>query len=373
MHEDVITTPPPLPEPPLPPVPAYRPVMQRPPSAEYPFVFDGSAREYFRIWIVNLALSILSLGIFSAWAKVRTQRYFYGCTRLAGVPFEYLAKPLPILKGRIIAVILFSSYVVAGQYSIGMQLGLALLIAVLAPWLIVRGTAFKARYSAWRGLNFRFIPDYGEAYIRFLVLILPLILTLGMLYPWIKGKQKEFIVENHRYGGNWFRFLLRPGQFYPPYLIAWGAIMGWMMLSSFLMIGMIMVDVASSGGSEEPPASMMIGLMVVMYSGYFAVLPFLAAALANLTYNHIEIDGRRFRSTLKGHQLLWIYASNTVAILLSAGLLIPWAMVRLARYRAECLSLLSPDDFNGMRAESSTGIDAIAAEVDGLFDIDIGL
>lgn len=373
MHEDVIA-PPPLPEPPpIPPVPAYRRFVHRPNPVEYPFLFDGSAREYFRIWIVNLALTILSLGIYSAWAKVRTQRYFYGSTRLAGVPFEYLAKPLPILKGRIIAVILFSAYVIAGQYSIAMQLGLALLIAVLAPWLIVRGAAFRARYSSWRGLNFRFIADYGEAYIRFLVLGIPLILTLGMLYPWVKGKQKEFIVENHRYGGNWFRFLLRPGQFYPPYLIAWGVMTGWMMLWSFLMIGLIFTNMASGGSDDQPNPVLMIGLMVVMYSGYFVVLAFLTAALANLIYNHVEIDGRRFRSTLKGHRLLWIYTGNTLAILLSVGLLIPWAMVRLARYRAECLCVLSVDDFNGMRAESSTSVDATAAEVDGLFDIDIGL
>lgn len=373
MYEEVIAKPPPLPEPPLPPVPVYRQFQQRPIPLEYPFQFDGSAREYFRIWIVNLTLSILSLGIFSAWAKVRTQRYFYGCTRLAGVPFEYLAKPLPILKGRIVAVILFSSYVIAGQYSIGTQLGAALLIAVLAPWLIVRGAAFRARYSSWRGLNFRFVPDYGEAYIRFLVLGIPLILTLGVLYPWIKGKQKEFMVENHRYGGNWFRFLLRPGQFYPPYLIAWGAMMGWMFLFSFISFGLVMANIASGNSEDKTPAWLMMTILVLMYSGYFVVLAFLAAALSNLIYNHVEIDGRRFHSTLKGHRLLWIYTGNTVAILLSAGLLIPWAMVRLARYRAECLSVLSADDFNGMRAESSSAVDATAAEVDGLFDIDIGL
>ena len=373
MHEEVIATPPPLPELPLPPVPVYRQLAQKPVPVEYRFQFDGSAREYFRIWIVNLTLSILSLGIFSAWAKVRTQRYFYGCTRLAGVPFEYLAKPLPILKGRIIAVILFSSYVIAGQYSIGMQLGTALLIAVLAPWLIVRGAAFRARYSSWRGLNFRFIPDYCEAYIRFLVLGIPLILTLGMLYPWIKGKQKEFIVENHRFGGNWFRLLLRPGQFYPPYLIAWGVLTGWMMLFGFLMFGLVIANLAAGNGDEKPSTWFVMSMLVFMYSGYFVVLAYLAAALSNLIYNHVELDGRRFRSTLKGHRLLWIYTGNTIAILLSAGLLIPWAMVRLAHYRAECLSVLSADDFNGMCAESSASVDATAAEVDGLFDIDIGL
>jgi hypothetical protein len=144
MHdEDVIEAPPPLPAPPAANFPAWPARQLRPPPIEHRFVFDGRAGEYFRIWIVNLALSILTLGIFSAWAKVRTQRYFYGNTRLAGVPFEYLAKPLPILKGRIIAVVLFSGYVLAGQVSIGLQLGLALLIAVLTPWLVVRGAAFR--------------------------------------------------------------------------------------------------------------------------------------------------------------------------------------------------------------------------------------
>jgi uncharacterized membrane protein YjgN (DUF898 family) len=55
---------------------------------EHPFEFGGDAREYFRIWIVNLALSVVTLGIFSAWAKVRSERYFYGNTRLDGDPFE---------------------------------------------------------------------------------------------------------------------------------------------------------------------------------------------------------------------------------------------------------------------------------------------
>ncbi|MED5348372.1 MAG: DUF898 family protein, partial [Pseudomonadota bacterium] len=42
------------------------------------FQFHGEGGEFFRIWIVNLVLSIVTLGIYSAWAKVRTKRYFYG-------------------------------------------------------------------------------------------------------------------------------------------------------------------------------------------------------------------------------------------------------------------------------------------------------
>ncbi len=40
------------------------------------FEFTGDGREYFRIWIVNVSLTVITLGIYSAWAKVRRMRYF---------------------------------------------------------------------------------------------------------------------------------------------------------------------------------------------------------------------------------------------------------------------------------------------------------
>src|SRR5262245_53377118 len=69
-----------------------------------PFQFTASGGEYFRIWIVNLLLTLLTVGIYSAWAKVRRLRYFYGNTSLAGSAFEYHGQPLQILKGRLIAL-----------------------------------------------------------------------------------------------------------------------------------------------------------------------------------------------------------------------------------------------------------------------------
>ena len=75
-----------------------------------PIVFTGKASEYFGIWIVNLLLSLLTLGIYSAWAKVRRKKYFYNNTLIENVGFDYHAKPLSILKGRIIAFVLFALY-----------------------------------------------------------------------------------------------------------------------------------------------------------------------------------------------------------------------------------------------------------------------
>ena len=40
------------------------------------FQFSGDAGEYFGIWISKLCLTIISLGFYAPWAKVRRLRYF---------------------------------------------------------------------------------------------------------------------------------------------------------------------------------------------------------------------------------------------------------------------------------------------------------
>jgi hypothetical protein len=52
------------------------------------FVFTGTTDEYFRIWIVNMCLSLVTLGIYSAWAKVRLTQYIRAHTTLDGMPLH---------------------------------------------------------------------------------------------------------------------------------------------------------------------------------------------------------------------------------------------------------------------------------------------
>src|SRR6478735_4428933 len=68
------------------------------------FSFMGSGKEYFGIWIVNVLLTIITLGIYSAWAKVRRNRYFYGNTVILDRAFEYHATGKQIFIGRLIVV-----------------------------------------------------------------------------------------------------------------------------------------------------------------------------------------------------------------------------------------------------------------------------
>ncbi|EXJ09667.1 Inner membrane protein yjgN [Nitrincola nitratireducens] len=107
------------------------------------FQFRGKGGEYFRIWIVNILLTILTLGIYSAWAKVRNHRYFYGNTHLNDHSFEYLASPITILKGRLVAVALLIIYILADQFFPLLSIALYIALIVSMPWLICRSMAFR--------------------------------------------------------------------------------------------------------------------------------------------------------------------------------------------------------------------------------------
>ena len=109
------------------------------------FSFSGTGSEYFRIWIVNLLFSILTLGIYSAWAKVRRTRYFYGSTSVAGTSFEYHGNPIAILKGRIMAFLLIIIYNIAIEMSLGVSL--LMLVVVMACLLYTSPSPRDKRQS----------------------------------------------------------------------------------------------------------------------------------------------------------------------------------------------------------------------------------
>ncbi len=98
--------------------------------------FDGNASEYFGIWIVNLLLTIVTLGIWSAWAKVRRMQYFYGNTRLGADNFEFLASGWQIFRGRIIAIVLLVVLFASQYISAWAQLIATLIFIPLFPWIV---------------------------------------------------------------------------------------------------------------------------------------------------------------------------------------------------------------------------------------------
>ncbi|MGH8445863.1 MAG: YjgN family protein, partial [Solimonas sp.] len=165
------------------------------------FRFNGSGGEYFGIWIVNLLLTLLTLGLYSPWAKVRRLQYFYRNTELAGSSFEYHGRPLAILRGRLIAFGLLLVYHFATTYiSIWTLVALAVLGLVL-PWLLRNALRFRAHYSSYRGLRFSFRGSLGGAYAVFLGYALLAFFTAYLAAPLFHQRLKRYQHGHAYYGG----------------------------------------------------------------------------------------------------------------------------------------------------------------------------
>lgn len=337
-------------------------------------VFSGRTGEYFGIWFVNLLLGIVTLGIYSAWAKVRTERYFYAHTTLAGASFDYLASPIAILKGRLIAYAVVLVLAVSSKFMPALYLLLLLVLGLVMPVLITWSLRFRARNSAWRGLSFRFDNDPGEAYGPFMLWPWLSGITLSLLYPAMKRRQHAFVVEGHRYGTRRFRFDGTTGQYLTAYLIALGCGIAAVVLFS-MAIGGAMVASKGAEASKAALGGAMIVVFLGFYAAFFALLVFLRVRYANLLWNNTSLAGHKFVSTVRVRDMWWLYASNLVAIICTLGLAVPWAMIRLARYRAAHFALDARGDFDEFVAASESRAGAAGAELVDALDmgLDIGL
>ena len=163
------------------------------------FTFTGTAREYFGIWIVNVLLTIITLGVYSAWAKVRRQRYFYGNTWLAGANFDYHARPVRILIGRMIVLAVLVAYNLALQFQpiLGGLIAVALIFA--APWFIMRGLRFNARVTSYRNIRFDFTGKYGGGFLAYVLGVALIYGSGGILAPLASQWMWGYTLDNLRY------------------------------------------------------------------------------------------------------------------------------------------------------------------------------
>lgn len=336
--------------------------------------FAGRAGEYFGIWFVNLLLGIVTLGIYSAWAKVRSERYFYGNTTLAGSSFDYLADPIAILKGRLIAYAVVIALLLSSKFLPILYFALILALFALMPLIIVLGLRFRARNSAWRGLSFRFDREGGAAYGPFLGWQLLSAITGTLLYPLMKLKQHEFVAGGHRFGRKRFEFAGDASRYYPPYLVALGIGAGLMLAFGIAFSAAIFAGVhAAEGPAAQALGVGVVAALVLFYAGMFALGIFLRVRYANLLWNNTRLGPHRFESSLRVRDMMWLYASNLVAIVCTLGLAVPWAMIRLARYRAAHFAVLADGGIDDFVRDQEREHAAAGAELIDALDVGIDL
>jgi uncharacterized membrane protein YjgN (DUF898 family) len=339
----------------------------RPQARRVDFRFTGDAGEYFRIWIINLLLSVLTLGIYSAWAKVRNKQYFYRNTILDGFSLDYVADPIRILKGRLIIAAAGGVLVGAQYYSrvaYAIVFGLFLLST---PWVLVKALSFGARNTTYRNIRFAFQGTAGESYGVYLTCALVQLLTLGTATPYVNFRQHKFMVERHNYGAERFLWNRKAGDYFRVYLRA--LLLTLPIIASFIGIGALLVNL--TGKSPLRIASL---LALPGYACLLIPAAYLRANIANLLFDGLRVGPHALRCRQQLWPLLRLYVENLIAIVGTLGLAFPWARIRMARYKASCMKAIIVGEFNVLAFPSGNEPAAYgeAAHDLGDFDFDLG-
>ena len=340
--------------------------------------FSGNAREYFGIWIVNFLLSIVTFGVYSAWAKVRNKKYFLGNTTIDDRPFDYHARGVQILIGRAIVVAGFVIYSVSSSISLIANGVVIVVLAAILPWLINRGLRFNAAMTSWSNVRFRFEGSYWRAFRVFMLYPFLAIFTLYLALPFVTRAAARYRIGRHRLGGHRFAFDSGVEPFYAAFFVtAIWAIFGFALSIGLMATSGILEYFAFGAQAGNRVGTVMIVALIVVAAIWFvAVFPLgtiYAAFTRNAVYAGTALEGgHRFESRISPSRLVWIAISNAVAIVLSIGMLLPWARIRVARYLCAHTWLKpagSLDDFVGEAEKRQSAIGDAYMDIDG---IDVG-
>jgi uncharacterized membrane protein YjgN (DUF898 family) len=360
-------------------------------------VFTGAGSEYFRIWVVNLLLTLLTLGIYSAWAKVRKTRYFYQNTRLDGHAFDYHGAPLAILRGRIVAVVLLVAY--SGSFDISPTLGLVTIavLCIAGPWLFMKAQQFRFRNSSWRGLRFGFNADLAASYRTLLPLLLlwfsgtilsalvvpgPVLavagITTGLLLPLMHHALKRYQHSRISYGNVTATFTPVVRRFYGTYLkgvllLLAAGVAGWAIATGLALLAVTLGAQVHVGDRPTARAFAMVAGGLVVMVAYLGAWPFFATRLQQIVWGNTHLGVVGFDTRIRAWPLVRLVFKCVLLTVFSLGLYWPFAVVALARYRIENMDVTAPAALNGTVGGVAARTTATGEGTADFFGLDVGL
>ncbi|WP_019277976.1 YjgN family protein [Vibrio coralliilyticus] len=382
-----------------------------------PVEFKGKGGEFFGIWIVNVLLTIITFGIYSAWAKVRTKRYFYGNTYVDNDNFEYHAEPMQILKGRLVAVAVLLVWAVANGFFPAVSVALLLVFYIALPWLLWSNARFDAAMTSYRNVHFSFDSSLKDAYMALMgrglgallamaiyigvvvavssvsavaatVLGIASLVFMAVLYAWVVAGAHKYFSNGYRYGDWKFSAELETGFFFKTYLKAIG--LG-IVASIVLLIAMSLTvfsgfdfTALQNGDFSSLMGVSQVTVFIVAYLAIITLTIGLTAYTTTRLRNYIfdqlqakleqESDDRyTFKSSLTARGYTWLVISNFLLQVVTLSIARPWVMVRTSRYVADNTVVFG--DMSVLKAtdQDSNVKSAVSDEVAQAFDLGIGI
>lgn len=361
-----------------------------------PIRFTGSGREYFRIWLVNLLLTLVTAGLYHPWAKVRRLRYFHANTLVAGQPLAFHGDPKKMLRSDLLVALLAILWAVAAKVSPVAGLAGLVLIALVWPMLFRASLQLRLANTSWRGLRFRFTGSRAGACRAVLPLFVPgavvvaslaaagddlarlpgwvvtvssaTVLVTLLLAPLLLWNLKKYQHDHYAFSLLQTELRTGPGSVYGVMLMSFG-----LMLAGSAVAGAMLEAVGgllegSDGGAAKSAraggiAWAISGVIVPLAAALFVQVvawPYFSWRLQNLLWSRTGNRLLRFKSTLPFWPLLRLTLRNWLLLVLSAGLYWPFARVALARLRLESVSIVNRANLDALLAQAGEGGEAAA-------------
>lgn len=339
---------------------------------KHPVHFHGHEGQYFRIWIVNVLLSIVTFGLYTPWARRRTAQYFYQSTEMAEGSFDFTAPIRRMVVGFLLFAGLYFAWSLASKSDSGQTrlLGNLVMLAVLiaVPWLWASAMRFRLGHTRWRGLRLRFAPGMGEVYAAsWPLLALPVL--------WFAAAMSLTTIRTYGVAGmsglvlaalvlmllclallqyNYARLLFlrtHVGAQAGHWKVERGVYLRIALQAAALGVVLVAVIlgcawlVTRSGSLPLPRRSVLgvFGLALAAAVWLLAIVPALAwreARTFQLLWNHTGVARiARFRCDLRTGAFIALRLRTTLLTYLTLGLYRPFARVKIYRMKCESVTL----------------------------------
>jgi uncharacterized membrane protein YjgN (DUF898 family) len=175
--------------------------------------YNGSGNELAILMFKNLALTILTLGIYSAWGRTNTRRYLWGQISFMGDRGAYTGTGKELFKGWMIVI---GSYIAIYAGIFILKFIHPLLVIVSFPLFIYLfalaiygGSRYRLSRTSWRGIRFGMEKDKASTK-EFVILafknVALIMVTLGFYAPYFQNNIRRFLINKARFGTAKFNF-----------------------------------------------------------------------------------------------------------------------------------------------------------------------
>lgn len=381
--------------------------------------FTGTGSEYFRIWIVNLLLIVVTASLYWPFARARRLAYFQANTVVDGQPLGFHGDPWKMFRGYMIMLALAIVYSIASNASPTAALVSVAVLALVWPALWRASMQFRLANTSWRGVRFAFKGSLGGAYGAMLPAFLPSVVLVGLAsfmggpgedgtlteaqserlgvwmglsmlafmlaLPWALARIKRYQHQNYHYAGQTTQLTASTGQFYVLAFKLLGVTLGLGVVAVSLIAVVALVGgglaavtgiFGGEGGGKVSAALVAItGLAVagIYVTSFFIVGPYGVSRLQNLVWGHTRSADIRFDSHLRLLPLAGRTALNLFLTAITLGLYRPFAVVAMTKLKLEAVSIEVTGSVDDWVAESHQMNDAAGDAAGDFFGIDMGL